>query len=86
MAFNVISFIEIANNTQTLKIIDFTCKLGFGPSKSPNSTVAESRFTQFLSDQSQIIGYPCHSLTDSLPNSCLVDFIGVTQVVDSKTC
>ena len=39
MAFNVISFIEIANNTQTLKIIDFTCKLGFGPSKSTYSTV-----------------------------------------------
>ena len=33
---------------------------------------------QFLSDPSPIIGYACHSLTDSLTNSCLVNLIDVT--------
>ena len=32
----------------------------------------------FLSDPSPIIGNPCHSLTDSLTHSCLVDLIDVT--------
>ena len=48
--FNMISFIEIANNTKTLKITDFTCKLGFGPSKSPKSTVADSLPNSWLVD------------------------------------
>ena len=33
---------------------------------------------QFLSDPNPIIGYACHSLTDSLTNSCLVNLIDVT--------
>ena len=33
---------------------------------------------RFLSDPSPIIGNPCHSLTDSLTHSCLVDLIDVT--------
>ena len=32
----------------------------------------------FLSDPSPIIGYACHSLTDSLTDSCLVNLIDVT--------
>ena len=32
----------------------------------------------FLSDPSPIIGNPCHSLTDSMTHSCLVDLIDVT--------
>ena len=32
----------------------------------------------FLSDLSPIIGYACHSLTDSLTNCCLVNLIDVT--------
>ena len=32
----------------------------------------------FFSDPSPIIGYACHSLTDSLTNSCLVNLIDVT--------
>ena len=32
----------------------------------------------FLSDPSPIIVYPCHSLTDSLTHSCLVNLIDVT--------
>ena len=32
----------------------------------------------FLSDPSPIIGSACHSLTHSLPNCCLVNFIDVT--------
>ena len=32
----------------------------------------------FLSDPSPINGYACHSLTDSLPNCCLVNLIDVT--------
>ena len=32
----------------------------------------------FLSDPSPIIVYPCHSLTDSLTDSCLVNLIDVT--------
>ena len=32
----------------------------------------------FLSDPSPIIGYACHSLPPSLPNSCLVNLIDVT--------
>ena len=35
-------------------------------------------FFLFLSDPSPIIVYPCHSLTDSLTDSCLVNFIDVT--------
>ena len=31
-----------------------------------------------LTDPSPIIGYPCHSLTDSLTPCCLVDLIDVT--------
>ena len=34
--------------------------------------------TLFLSDPSPIIGYACHSLTDSLTHSCLVNLIDVT--------
>ena len=34
--------------------------------------------TYFLSDPSPIIGYACHSLTDSLTNCCLVNLIDVT--------
>ena len=40
-----------------------------------------------LSDPSPIIGYACHSLTNSLPNSCLVNLIDVTlacEDVNSK--
>ena len=32
----------------------------------------------FLSDPSPIIGYACHSLTNSLTHSCLVNLIDVT--------
>ena len=32
----------------------------------------------FLSDPRPIIGYACHSLTDSLTNCCLVNLIDVT--------
>ena len=32
----------------------------------------------FLSDPIPIIGYACHSLTDSLTNCCLVNLIDVT--------
>ena len=32
----------------------------------------------FLSDPSPIIVYPCHSLTDSLTDCCLVNLIDVT--------
>ena len=32
----------------------------------------------FLSDPSPIIGYACHSLTDSLTDSCLVNLTDVT--------
>ena len=32
----------------------------------------------FLSDASPIIGYACHSLTNSLTHSCLVNLIDVT--------
>ena len=35
-------------------------------------------FFLFLSDPSPIIVYPCHSLTDSLTDSCLVNLIDVT--------
>ena len=35
-------------------------------------------FFLFLSDPSPIIGNACHSLTDSLTHSCLVELIGVT--------
>ena len=41
----------------------------------------------FLSDPRPIIVYHCHWLTDSLPNSCLVDLINVTlacEVANSK--
>ena len=34
--------------------------------------------TLFLSDPSPIIGYACHSLTDSLTHSCLVNLIDET--------
>ena len=33
---------------------------------------------KLLSDPSPIIGYACHSLTDSLTDSCLVNLIDVT--------
>ena len=35
-------------------------------------------YLSILSDPCQTIGYPCHSLTDSLTHSCLVNFIDVT--------
>ena len=37
-----------------------------------------SYLSRFLSDPSPIIVYPCHSLTDSLTDCCLVNFINVT--------
>ena len=33
---------------------------------------------KLLSDPSPIIGYACHSLTDSITDSCLVNLIDVT--------
>ena len=36
----------------------------------------------FLSDPSPISGYTCHSLTDSLTHSCLVNLIEVTLVFE----
>ena len=39
MTFIVISFKKIVTNNQTLKLADFTCNLGFGHSKLPESRV-----------------------------------------------
>ena len=44
-----------------------------------NVNLVHNIFVSFLSDPSPIIGYACHSLTNSLTHSCLVDLMADTK-------